>query len=85
MDGTDFDKLLLLVNNGEVEKGVIRDMELDARGHCIVDDGIHGITFVTSGVPEFKGLVNGCCSCNTELLFNACIDLLNNNKLLDGT
>jgi hypothetical protein len=83
MEGTGFDKLLLLlVNVGGEEKGVNGDIELDARGHCIVDDGIHGITFVTSGVAEFKGLVNGCCSCIMELLFKACIDLLKNKRLL---
>jgi hypothetical protein len=81
-----FDKLLLLlVNNGGEEKVVNGGTELAATGHCIVDVDIHGITFVTSGVAEFKGLVNGCCSCIMELLFKASIDLLKNKRLLVDT
>jgi len=79
IEGTGFDKLLLLlllsVNIGREEKGLDGDIEFDAKGHCIVDDGIHGITFVASSVAEFKDLVNGCCSCIIELLFKAFMDL----------
>src|SRR6478672_1859219 len=89
IEGTGFDELLLLlllfllsVNIGGEEIGLDGDIELDAKGHCIVDDGIHGITLVASGVAEFEDLVNGCCSCIMELLFKACIDLLKNKKLL---
>jgi hypothetical protein len=83
IEGTGFDKLFLLsVNIGGEEKGLDGDIELDVKGHCIVDDGKHGITFVASDVTEFKGLVNDCCGCIMELLFKACIDLLKNKKLL---
>ena len=84
IEGTGFDKLLFLlsVNIGGEEKRLDGDIELDVKGHCIVDDGKHGITFVASDVTEFKGLVNDCCGCIMELLFKACIDLLKNKKLL---
>ena len=83
MEGTGFVKVLLLsINIGGTEKELGGDKELDAKGHCIVDEGIHGITLGTSEVAEFKGLVNGCCSWIMELLFKACMDLLKKKRLL---
>jgi hypothetical protein len=63
IEGTGFDRLLLLVKIGKEENKLGGELELEAKGHCISVDGTQGSTFDACDDVKFKDFVRGVCDC----------------------